>query len=127
MRASESDVLAAAEKLVECFGTFDKAAYFACFAHDATFTFYNYAPSLTSRAQYESLWDEWVSSGWRVTSCASSQQRVQMLSEKVAVFTHHVATVFGPEDPMTHERETIVFVYDHEWLAVHEHLSALPE
>ena len=126
MSPSESDVLAAAQNLVECFGAFDKVAYFACFAQDATFTFYNYAPTLNSRAEYESLWDEWAGNGWRVTSCTSSEQRVHMVSREVAIFTHQVDTVFGPEDPLAHERETIVFVYDHEWRAVHEHLSALP-
>lgn len=122
---SEVEVLAAAANLVERFGAFDREGYFACFAEDASFIFYNSPHRLTSRMEYEALWDDWVREGWRVTSCTSSDQLVQRVSSDVAVFTHNVATTFAGEDEVHHERETIVFARNVEWRAIHEHLSPL--
>ena len=77
-----------------------------------------------------SLWDRWMQEDdFRVTGCASSAVRVQVLGD-AAIFLHDVVT-----DVMTragaetlHERETIVFSRqsDGRWLAVHEHLSPAP-
>ena len=126
----KSEILAAARKLVEAFGAHDTAAYFGSFAADATFVFHTTAQPLRSRADYEKLWYGWEQAGFRVLSCESSDQHVQVLGD-VAVFTHRVRTVVlsdGAEET-SHERETIVFRRedDGRWLAVHEHLSGAPQ
>ena len=127
MTGRESEVLDAADRLVAAFGTFERDEYFSCFGEDATFTFYNYPDRLTSRADYERVWDEWVSDGWRVISCVSTNRSVQQLGGDVAIFTHDVATTFSGDAPEpVHERESIVFVLRESWVAVHEHLSAIP-
>jgi ketosteroid isomerase-like protein len=120
-----SDVLAAADALVDAFGRHDVGAYFAGFRPDATFTFYTHPEPLRSRAAYEQLWRTWEQDGFRVLSCASTERQVQDLGD-VAVFTHRVATRarFGDREETLDERETIVFLRDRGgWLAVHEHLS----
>jgi ketosteroid isomerase-like protein len=121
-------VLAAAAALVEAFGRHDVEAYFAAFDPDATFVFYTHPTPLRSRAEYELLWRSWEQDGFRVLSCASSDQHVQELGD-VAVFTHRVATRvrFGADEESLDERETIVFTRSGDgWLAVHEHLSPAP-
>jgi ketosteroid isomerase-like protein len=120
---SEKDVLAAASAIVEAFAATDGDRYFSLFAPDATFVFHTEPERLDDRAAYERLWRDWVASGWSVTSCVSSAQRVQL------VFTHSVATsVHTPDGPESYrERETIVFRSDADGLtAVHEHLSPQP-
>jgi uncharacterized protein (TIGR02246 family) len=125
------EVLAAAAALVDAFGRHDTAAYFACFAPDATFCFYTAPERLGSRRAYEELWARWErEDGFHVVSCRSDSPQVQLLGE-TAVFTHAVATEVethaGREK--VQERETIVFSRDADgrWLAVHEHLSPAPE
>lgn len=118
-------VEAAASAIVDAFAATDTDRYFAAFALDATFVFHPEPHRLDDRAAYERLWAEWVASGWRVTSCASSDRRVQVF-DGGAVFTHtvdtSVVTADGPES--YRERETIVFAVDEGRLvAVHEHLS----
>lgn len=126
---TEQDVLSAAASLVDAFGRHDPDAYFAAFRPDATFCFYTHPQSLRSRAEYEQLWATWERDGFRVLSCASSEQQVQNLSD-VAVFTHRVATRvrFGGVEQSLDERETIVFTRGASgWLAVHEHLSPVSD
>ena len=122
---SSDEVLAAAASLVDAFGRHDVQAYFGAFREDATFVFHTHPRPMGSRAEYEELWRTWERDGFRVLSCASSEQQVQDLGD-VAVFAHRVATcvrVGGVEDRLD-ERETIVFVRDGDaWLGVHEHLS----
>ncbi len=128
-----AQVRAAAAELVAAFGRHESAAYFDCFLPEATFVFHNHATRLTSRAEYRRLWDRWErEDGFRVISCESSGQRVQVFGDS-AVFEHEVRTTVrtGLADAMvesvSHERETIVFVQrDGRWLAAHEHLSARP-
>jgi ketosteroid isomerase-like protein len=120
-----AEVEAAASAIVDAFTATDADRYFAAFAPDATFVFHPEPRRLDDRAQYERLWAEWVASGWRVTSCASTDRRAQVF-DGGAVFTHtvdtSVVTADGPES--YRERETIVFVVDRgELVAVHEHLS----
>ena len=126
----EREVLAAAEALVRAFAGGDSAAYFACFAPDATFVFHTTPPRLGSRAAYEALWEQWVTEdGFRVVSCASSNPVVQVLGADAAVFAHDVATVLevGGGREELRERESIVFARrDEVWMAVHEHLSPTP-
>lgn len=118
-------VEAAAAAVVDAFAATDAANYFAAFAPDATFVFHSEPRRLEDRAEYERLWAEWTASGWRVTSCASSDARVQVF-DGGAVFTHtvetSVETADGPES--YRERETIVFAaVDDRLVAIHEHLS----
>lgn len=120
-------VEAAASAIVDAFAATDGDRYFACFAPDATFVFHTEPARLDDRAAYERLWSEWTASGWRVTSCASSDRRIQVLPGG-AVFTHtvdtSVDTADGPES--YRERETIVFAaLGDDLVAVHEHLSPL--
>jgi ketosteroid isomerase-like protein len=127
---TEAKVLAAADAIVTAFAATDTDAYFAGFAPEATFVFHPESARLESRAEYETLWAEWLASGWRVVSCASSQRRVQAFPGG-AVFSHTVATSVhtadGPESYI--ERESIIFrcETDDALVAIHEHLSTTPE
>lgn len=128
-------VLAAASEIVDAFAATDGDRYFAAFAPDATFVFHTEPERLGDRAAYERLWAGWTADGWRVVSCTSSEPLVQTLPGG-AVFTHSVATTAetgeGPDSYL--ERETIVFRLDPgtdaaapRLIAVHEHLSPMPE
>jgi uncharacterized protein (TIGR02246 family) len=121
------EVLDTARRLVAAFADHDTAAYFARFAPDATFVFHTHEVPLRDRDAYQELWTGWEQDGFRVLSCASSEQQVQVLGDDAAVFTHRVHTVVrtGNEQEALDERETIVFrrQADGRWLAVHEHLS----
>jgi uncharacterized protein (TIGR02246 family) len=124
------EVSAAAAAIVAAFGRHDPRAYFALFAPEATFVFHTTPQRLNSRAEYQAEWAKWEKEdGFRVRSCKSSDQRVQVLGD-AAVFTHTVVTeISTKQGPTTmRERETIVFRRDRgKWIAVHEHLSPLPE
>lgn len=127
----QTAVLAAADAIIEAFAATDTAEYFAGFADDASFIFHPEPARLNSRAEYESLWAGWIASGWRVTSCASTERLVQTFPGG-AVFSHTVATsvdtAAGPESYV--ERETILFQVTGDTqglVAVHEHLSPMPE
>ncbi|MDH4441835.1 MAG: nuclear transport factor 2 family protein [Rhizobium sp.] len=130
MTDTRTAVLAAANALVAAFGRHDSKAYFDAFAPEATFVFYNLDRTLANRAEYEAEWALWERrDGFKVTACRSTERSVQVLGD-VAIFTHRVETEvsLGGEAMINHERETIVFARqaDGRWLAVHEHLSALP-
>lgn len=122
---AETDVLAAADRIIDDFGNHGRDAYFAGFAPEATFLFHNVDHRLESRAAYEKLWAEWETEGFRVRACRSSNRRVQLFGP-IAVFSHDVDTeseVAGVAET-TQERETIVLaLIDGVWLGVHEHLS----
>ena len=126
----EQEVLAAAADLVSAFGSHHRDQYFGCFAPEATFLFHNAESLLGSRAAYEKEWDSWVRDGFHVLGCVSTGQRVDLLSDDVAVFTHRVRTRLrdGDGETTTAERETIVMRRDPNgrWLGVHEHLSVDP-
>lgn len=128
MTDTHSAVLAAADALVAAFARHDRDAYFAAFAPEATFLFYNLDRPLDGRAAYAAEWALWEErDGFRIHACRSSDRRVQLLGD-VAVFTHAVETELstGGKRMTSNERETIVFSRDPagRWLAVHEHLSA---
>ncbi len=128
---STEEVLAAAGHLVEAFGRHDTAAYFDCFASEATFIFYTTPEFLASRAEYERLWAQWEREDeFRVLSCESAGRVVQVLGD-AAIFSHEVTTVVRTKagEDTVRERETIVFRRrrDGNWAAVHEHLSPQPE
>ncbi|MHA3023950.1 YybH family protein [Mycobacterium sp. BMJ-28] len=125
---NSEDVLAAADHLIGAFAATDTAGYFAWFSPDATFVFHPEDARLNDRAEYEALWAGWLAAGWRVRSCTSSDQLVQLYGD-VAVFTHTVRTTTAQNgiETTSDERETIVFVRDGDRLvAVHEHLSPVP-
>ncbi|MDX3926093.1 MAG: nuclear transport factor 2 family protein [Shinella sp.] len=129
MTDTENTVLAAADALVTAFANHDRDAYFAAFAPQATFLFYNLDRRLGTRAEYEEEWQLWERrDGFRVLGCRSSDRKVQLVGD-VAIFTHAVETDLsaGGETITNSERETIVFSRgaDGRWLAVHEHLSAM--
>src|SRR5690606_22548353 len=108
---SEAAVLSAADALVAAFARHDRKAYFAAFAPEATFLFYNLDRPLDDRAAYEAEWALWEErDGFRVHACRSTDRKVQLLGD-VAVFTHAVETEvsMGGETVTNHERETIVF------------------
>jgi uncharacterized protein (TIGR02246 family) len=123
------EVAAAAAAIVDAFGRHDPEKYFSLFAPDATFVFHTTPKRLNARAEYEAEWAMWEKEdGFRVRSCKSTDQRVQILGD-VAVFTDSVQTELSTtQGPSTvQERETIVFHRrGGKWVAVHEHLSPLP-
>lgn len=128
--AVEEQVLEAVAKVVAAFGSHDKERYFSLFSTDATFIFHSTANRLNSRAEYESEWDAWELTGFKIHSCTSSDPRVTLHSGgSVAVFSHTVRTdlTVGLERLQAGERESIVFeLIGGSWLAVHEHLSIDP-
>lgn len=127
---TEDDVLRAAGTLVAAFAATDTEAYFAAFDEEATFVFHTEAQRLDSRGAYERAWRSWLTDGWEVLECRSTNARVQLLGPS-AVFTHDVRTTTrtpGGEETAL-ERETIVFARTGAGtvLAVHEHLSPAPQ
>ena len=129
--SAEAEVRRAAEAIVRAYGAHDTEAYFAAFHPEASFVFHTSPERLGSTAEFEAEWKRWErDDGFRVLSCRSFDQRVQVWGE-VAVFTHTIESTvraLGEEESST-ERETIVFARgdDGRWLAVHEHLSPAPE
>jgi uncharacterized protein (TIGR02246 family) len=128
--STTDEILAAAAHLVDAFGRHDAAAYFECFAPEATFIFYTTPARLASRDEYQRLWAQWEQADeFRVLSCVSASQLVQVLGD-AAIFSHEVTTAVRTRagEDTVRERETIVFRRrrDGSWLAVHEHLSPLP-
>ncbi len=121
------EVRAVAAQIVDDFGNHRTADYFSRFAADATFVFYTHTARLNSRSEYETLWASWENQdGFRVHGCRSRDQRVQVLGDSSAVFTHYVESdvEFGGDVATIKERETIVFEHRAgSWIAVHEHLS----
>ena len=128
-RLTEADVLSAADRLIAAFAATDTAGYFESFAPDASFVFHPEARRFDDRSAYEQAWKTWIADGWRVVSCDSTERLVQIF-DTTAIFTHRVRTVtaVGADESVTDERETIVFVSDgRQLLAVHEHLSPVPQ
>ena len=124
------EVLAAAETIVKAFGQNNREAYFALFDPAATFIFYSTPDRLNDRAAYEREWSKWEKeSGFRVRSCSSSDQKVQIFGD-MAIFTHSVRTDISTNEGESTllERETIIFHrIKGRWIAVHEHLSPQPD
>lgn len=126
---SAAEVIDASKAIVSAFGADDPETYFEFFDPEATFIFYGTPQRLESRAAYQQEWASWRQDlGFRVRSCTSSEQRVQLLGD-VAILTHlvrtEITTTQGQET--LQERETIVFHHrGNRWVAVHEHLSPRP-
>jgi ketosteroid isomerase-like protein len=120
-----ASAMQAAVDVIAAFGAHDTATYFAGFAPEATFLFHAEPALIPSRADYEALWAGWEKDGFRVLSCRSSNPRLDLLTDDVAVFTHSVRTLLAGDEAEQRERETIVLRRDAagRWLGVHEHLS----
>jgi ketosteroid isomerase-like protein len=127
---NEQGVLQAAAHLVSCFAQHDFDKYFECFSSDTVFVFYTTKNVLINKSEYQKEWKNWEKDwGFHVEDCKSSNQRVQMFDD-IAIFSHDVATTLNTSDGRKsfEERETIVFNYQNDkWIAVHEHLSPMPE
>lgn len=126
---TEQEVLEAARAIVDAFAATDTARYFAGFAPEASFIFHTEGQRLESRAAYEELWNGWITEGWSVISCGSTDRLVTAFAGG-AVFAHDVATTVRTSagEESYRERETIVFRRepDGKLLAIHEHLSPMP-
>jgi ketosteroid isomerase-like protein len=125
-----TEILTAAADLIIAFEANDRAGYFAAFTPEASFIFHNVDRVLASRAAYEAEYDSWVrEDGFQVLECTSTCQNVQVYGD-TAIFTHQTFTriLTHEGESAAQERETIVFHKTGSgWLAVHEHLSPLPE
>lgn len=126
-----SEVQEAVDAIVDAFGHGRMDDYFARFDPGATFVFHTTPERLTSLDAYRALWADWVrDTGLRVMACTASDPLVQEIGD-VAIVTHTVQSVVSTNDGLEtlHERETIVLRRgaDGAWLAVHEHLSAVPQ
>lgn len=131
MSSPQAEIEAAAKGIVTAFEDNDDSGYFSRFSPDAVFVFHTTSHRLGSRAQYEHEMATWRSeAGFRVISCRSSDPQVLMLGEDVGVFIHDVHTTLSMDGAMhdLRERETIVFYRTGgHWIAVHEHLSPVPQ
>jgi ketosteroid isomerase-like protein len=120
------EVTSAAERIVAAYSAMDEDAYFGSFDPQATFLFHATPERLNSRDDYEEQWRTWVSEGWKVIGCHSSDPFIQIYGT-TAVFSHSVATTTEERGrrAVTEERETIVFTRAGSGgiKAVHEHLS----
>ncbi len=120
----------AAAAIVRAFAATDTAAYFAGFAADASFVFHPESHRLNSRAEYEETWNGWLADGWSVIDCVSSDPLIQTFPGG-AVFSHTVDTTVetGEGRESYRERESIVFRHlgDGDLIAIHEHLSPVPD
>jgi ketosteroid isomerase-like protein len=106
-----AEVVDASKAIITAFGRNDPDAYFKLFDPEATFIFYTTPQRLESCSAYEQEWAAWRRNlGFRVRSCTSSDQRVQLFGD-VAILTHLVRTEITTKngDETLHERETIVF------------------
>ena len=129
MEITEAEVVDVAATMVEAFSNSRTEDYFACFDENATFLFHPEERRLESRAAYRSIWDGWMAEGLRVTSCKSTNRRIQ-LHGPVALLTHDVETELDDNGTLStsFERETIVFAKnpDGSVSCLHEHLSIDP-
>jgi len=127
---NEQGVLQAAAHLVSCFAKHDFEKYFECFSSDTVFVFYTTKNVLLNKSEYQKEWKKWEQEwGFKVESCKSTNQLVQLFND-VAIFSHTVDTTLNTSDGKKSftERETIVFQFQNDkWIAVHEHLSPMPE
>lgn len=127
---TQAQVLRAAEIIVDAFAKTDTKSYFAAFSSDASFIFHPGDRRLNSRAAYEKTWNSWLADGWSVVDCASTERLIQTFPGG-AVFSHTVDTTVSTTDGQEsyRERESIVFRHlgDGELVAIHEHLSTVPD
>ncbi|SDW91253.1 Ketosteroid isomerase homolog [Arthrobacter sp. cf158] len=129
MEITEAEVIEAAAKMVEAFSNSRTEDYFACFDEHATFLFHGEGSRLETRAAYQSIWEGWMEEGLRITSCKSTNRRIQ-IHGAVALLTHDVETDLDDKGSLStaFERETIVFAKNQDGTVscLHEHLSLDP-
>lgn len=127
---SAAEVAHAARAIVDSFAATDTDGYFAAFDARATFIFHPEDRRLDSRSEYEETWRSWLADGWSVADCVSSHPLIQTFPGG-AVFSRTVDTTVNTREghESYRERESIVFRHlgDGELIAIHEHLSAVPE
>ncbi|MDN6605501.1 nuclear transport factor 2 family protein [Brevibacterium sp.] len=127
---SRAEVDRAADAIVDAFATTDTKAYFAAFGPDASFIFHPEGRRFDSRAEFEEIWNSWLSDGWPVADCVSSNRLVQTFPGG-AVFSHTVETPVTTADGTQsyRERESIIFCHlgEGNLVAIHEHLSTVPD
>ena len=131
-KITHEQVMAATDRLVAAFAATDTDAYFACFSADATFVFHPEPARLDDRATYERLWASWLDEGWRVVSCAAPSVWCRYWVTLLCSATPLTRSCRWTDSKASRERESIVFALDGEHapprlLAVHEHLSPVPE
>ena len=126
----QDEVCAVATALIAAFEANDRGLYFSYFTPEARFVFHAVPFVMESRAAYEAEYDRWVrEDGCTVLECTSTRQHAEIYGE-TAVFTHQTFTRVRTHEGETgyRERETIIFTRQGgKWLAVHEHLSLLPD
>ncbi len=126
----QNDVYAVAAALIAAFEANNRDGYFDFFTPQARFIFHAVPFVMESRAAYEAEYDRWVrEDGFTVLECTSTRQHVDVYADS-AVFTHQTFTRVRTHagESGYHERETIIFTRQNgRWLAVHEHLSLLPD
>lgn len=124
------DVLATASALIAAFEANDRDGYFSFFTPQARFIFHAVPFVMESRAAYEAEYDRWVrEDGFKVLECKTMDQHVDLFGD-MAVFTHKTFTRARSKagESAFYERETIIFIRENgRWMAVHEHLSLLPD
>ncbi len=124
------EVRRAAGDIVDAFFRTDTEDYFSHFAEDASFIFHPEARRFGSRKDYEDTWSSWLDEGWSVVECRSLDTLIQTFPGG-AVFSHTVDTTVSTQAGVEsyRERETIVFRRkdDGRLVAIHEHLSTVPE
>ncbi len=128
--SAEAEVEAAAVALLDAFAANDRPRYFASFVPEASFVFPIVDHVMRSRAEYEAEWQRWIATDdFTVTECLSTDRIIQVHGD-FGIFIHRTVTrSTGRSGGATlHERETILFKkINGQWLAVHEHVSPLPE
>lgn len=127
--AAEEEVLAAYTQILDAFAAGRVTEYFSRFHERASFLFWD-EHLLGSRQEYRRRWEEWEEEdGFRVLGADASDVRVSVFGD-TAIVTHTIETETETHEgaETVSERESIVFAReDGRWLAVHEHLSPLPE
>ncbi|MBU6397901.1 MAG: nuclear transport factor 2 family protein [Rhodospirillales bacterium] len=126
----QNEVCAVATALIAAFEANDRDGYFSYFIPEARFIFHAVPFVMESRAAYEAEYDRWVrEEGFTVLECTSTRQHADVYGDS-AVFTHQTFTRVRTHvgESGYHERESIIFTRQNgRWLAVHEHLSLLPD
>lgn len=126
----QDEVCAVATALIAAFEANDRNRYFSFFLPRARFIFHAVPFVMENRAAYEAEYDRWVrEDGFTVLECTSTRQHAAIFGDG-AVFTHQTFTRVRTHEGESgyHERESIIFTRQSgKWLAVHEHLSLLPD
>ncbi|HWO69487.1 MAG TPA: nuclear transport factor 2 family protein [Actinomycetota bacterium] len=122
----DAEVLATVEGLEARLDAGDLDAYFAGFAPDATFLFYNEERRLESTAEYRALLEERIAgSGLRFLDRLRSEVRVQRWEDvAVVTFLDEATYEWEGDRETTRGRASWVLRRDGErWVVIHVHIS----